>query len=121
MGVPHPTRGEAVKVFVVPEPQAKLTRHEVTGFVRERLANYKVPRYVEFRDELPKTLVGKVLRRSLREEGQPTSDGQGEERDVGYRGARPGPRWGGSSPPDPLKGAMITFVHMPVTVTDTTG
>lgn len=68
VGVPHATRGEAVKVFVVPEPGANLSRHEVTAYLRDRLAGYKVPRYVEFREELPKTLVGKVLRRRLREE-----------------------------------------------------
>jgi long-chain acyl-CoA synthetase len=68
IGVPHPTRGEAVKVFVVPEPGTSPTRNDITAYVRERLANYKVPRSVEFRSELPKTMVGKVLRRRLREE-----------------------------------------------------
>jgi len=68
IGVPHPTRGEVVKVFVVPEPGTSPTRNDITAYVRERLANYKVPRFVEFRSELPKTMVGKVLRRCLREE-----------------------------------------------------
>lgn len=68
IGVPHPTRGEVVKAFVVPEPDTTPTRHDITAFLRQRLAGYKVPRQVEFREELPKTLVGKVLRRCLREE-----------------------------------------------------
>ncbi len=70
VGVPHKTRGEAVKVYIVPEDGASLTRREVTDHVRERLANYKIPKYVEFRESLPKNLVGKVLRRVLREENE---------------------------------------------------
>ena len=68
VGVPHPTRGEIIKAYVVPEPGQTLEQAEVTAWCRERLAAYKVPRRVEFREELPKTLVGKVLRRALREE-----------------------------------------------------
>lgn len=68
VGIPHETRGEIVKAYVVLEEGEKLSRSDVIGYCREKLANYKVPRRVEFRKELPKTMVGKVLRRSLREE-----------------------------------------------------
>jgi len=68
VGIPHPTRGEVIKAYVVPNPGEEITRGEIISFCRQKLANYKVPKRVEFRDELPKTLVGKVLRRALREE-----------------------------------------------------
>ncbi len=65
VGVPHPTRGEIIKVYVVVKPGENLTRAEVMSYCRSKLANYKIPRQVEFRESLPKTLVGKVLRRAL--------------------------------------------------------
>jgi len=68
IGIPDPYRGETVKVFVVVKPGETLTQEEVIAHCRERLAAYKVPRYVEFRAELPKTIVGKVLRKELRAE-----------------------------------------------------
>jgi long-chain acyl-CoA synthetase len=68
IGIPDPYRGETVKVFVVVKPGETLTEEEVVAHCRERLAAYKVPRYVEFRAELPKTIVGKVLRKELRAE-----------------------------------------------------
>jgi long-chain acyl-CoA synthetase len=68
VGVPDEYRGETVRAYVVPRPGATLTEEELTAFLKERLAPYKVPKQFEFRDALPKTLVGKVLRRSLREE-----------------------------------------------------
>ncbi len=68
VGVPDPYWGEAVKAYIVPREGATLTEEEIIRFCKERLAAYKVPKYVEFRNELPKTLVGKVLRRMLREE-----------------------------------------------------
>ncbi len=68
VGVPCDARGEVVKAFVVPRPGMELTRAEVIGFCRQKLAGYKVPRQVEFRESLPKTMVGKVLRRALRAE-----------------------------------------------------
>ncbi len=71
VGVPHRSRGEVVKVFVVPAPGEPPTREELQAFCRSRLAAYKVPRFVELRAELPKTFVGKVLRRVLREETTP--------------------------------------------------
>ena len=67
-GVPDSYRGEIVKAFVVLRPGEQATQDEVREFAKARLATYKVPRSVEFRDELPKTLIGKVLRRVLVEE-----------------------------------------------------
>jgi len=68
IGVPSPTRGETVKAFIIPEPGTSPTKQELTAFARSRLAGYKAPRQVEFREDFPRTLVGKVLRRALREE-----------------------------------------------------
>lgn len=68
VGVPHPTRGEIIKAYVVPKADTRLTKAEIVAHCREKLANYKVPKQVEFRNELPKTIVGKVLRRMLRAE-----------------------------------------------------
>ena len=68
IGVPDEYRGETVKVFVVVKPGETLTEEEVIAHCKEKLAAYKVPRLVEFRDELPKTMVGKVLRKELRAE-----------------------------------------------------
>lgn len=68
VGIPHASRGEIIKAYVVTKGGEQLERSEVIAYCREKLANYKVPRKVEFRDSLPKTMVGKVLRRSLREE-----------------------------------------------------
>ncbi len=68
VGVPHRSRGEALKAYVVPKPGETLTVAELVAHCREKLANYKVPKFFEFREELPKTLVGKVLRRVLRDE-----------------------------------------------------
>jgi long-chain acyl-CoA synthetase len=67
-GVPDNYRGEVVKAFVVLRPGEEATTEEIRTFAKERLAAYKVPRAVEFRDELPKTMIGKVLRRALVEE-----------------------------------------------------
>lgn len=66
VGVPDPYWGEAVRAYIVPREGAHLDEAEVIQFCKERLAAYKVPKSVEFRDELPKTLVGKILRRALR-------------------------------------------------------
>ncbi len=66
VAVLHPTRGETLKAYVVPKPGVELTVAEVVGYCRKQLANYKVPRQVEFRDGLPRAITGKVLRRTLR-------------------------------------------------------
>jgi len=67
-GIPDPYRGETVKAYVVLADGAEVTADEIRAFAKERLAAYKVPRAVEFRSELPKTMIGKVLRRALVEE-----------------------------------------------------
>lgn len=68
IGVPDPYRGETVKAFLVLKDGKNVTEEELNAFCRERLASYKVPRSYEFRTELPKTMVGKVLKRALQEE-----------------------------------------------------
>jgi len=88
IGVPDPYRGETVKAYIVPKDEYKdvlanegkkeeLIR-ELDKFCREHLAAYKVPRLWEFREELPKSLVGKVLRRVLREEERAKAEKQAE-------------------------------------------
>lgn len=67
-GVPDPYRGETVKAFVVLKEGQAATEEEMISYCKSKLAAYKVPKKVEFRSELPKTAVGKVLRRFLREE-----------------------------------------------------
>jgi len=68
IGMVDPYRGEAVKAFVVlKDPTKRVSEAEIIQFCTERVAKYKVPKQVEFVGELPKTLVGKVLRRKLRE------------------------------------------------------
>ncbi|CAM3830438.1 long-chain-fatty-acid--CoA ligase FadD [Aeromonas bestiarum] len=67
VGVPHKVSGELVKIFVV-KKDAKLQEDEIIAHCRTHLTAYKVPKLVEFRDELPKTNVGKILRRVLRDE-----------------------------------------------------
>ncbi|WGK63249.1 hypothetical protein QAO71_07570 [Halopseudomonas sp. SMJS2] len=68
IGVPSDKSGEAIKVFVVREPGAELTAEQVKTHMRDKLTAYKVPKDVEFRDSLPTTNVGKILRRELRDE-----------------------------------------------------
>lgn len=68
VGVPIPDKGERVKIYIVLKEGETATEEEFIEFCKENLAPYKVPKYVEFRDDLPKTLVGKVLRRELLEE-----------------------------------------------------
>ncbi|MGD8920216.1 MAG: AMP-binding protein, partial [Gammaproteobacteria bacterium] len=67
IGIPDERSGERVKIFVVPKPGKTATAEDIVAYCREHLTGYKVPREVEFRDELPKTNVGKILRRALRE------------------------------------------------------
>jgi long-chain acyl-CoA synthetase len=70
VGIPDQYRGETLKVYLVLKEGETATAEEILAYCREKLAKYKVPTAVEFRAELPKTLVGKVLRRVLREEAQ---------------------------------------------------
>lgn len=81
VGITDHIRGEALKAYVVPRSGEELSKAEIIAWCRRKLASYKVPRLVEFRRELPRTIVGKVLRRALREE---------EERKIALRRKRPG-------------------------------
>jgi long-chain acyl-CoA synthetase len=67
VGIPDEKSGEVVKLFVV-RNDPSVTEEDVLKFCRENLTAYKVPKKIEFRDELPKSNVGKILRRALREE-----------------------------------------------------
>ncbi|HQI82572.1 MAG TPA: AMP-binding protein, partial [Deltaproteobacteria bacterium] len=68
VGVPDEYRGETVKAFIVLKPGETATEQEIVEFCKTRLTAYKVPKHVEFRDSLPKSAVGKILRKILREE-----------------------------------------------------
>ncbi len=70
IGVPVGGSDQRAKVFIVLRPGETATREEILEFCSERLAKYKVPKNVEFREDLPKTMVGKILRRELMEEEQ---------------------------------------------------
>ena len=67
-GIPDPYRGETVKAYIVLKEGKTVTEKELNEFCRQSLAAYKVPRFYDFRDELPKTAVGKILRRALVDE-----------------------------------------------------
>ena len=67
IGVPDEHSGEVVKLFVV-RSDPSITEKDILDYCHENLTGYKRPKYVEFRDELPKTNVGKILRRALRDE-----------------------------------------------------
>jgi long-chain acyl-CoA synthetase len=68
LGLPYGDKGERIKVYVVLKPGETASEAEIIDFCRESLAPYKVPKLVEFRDQLPKTNVGKILRRELLQE-----------------------------------------------------
>jgi long-chain acyl-CoA synthetase len=72
IGVPDARSGEVIKVFIVKKDQS-LTADELLKYCHENLTNYKVPKHVEFRTELPKTNVGKILRRALKEQEAATA------------------------------------------------
>jgi long-chain acyl-CoA synthetase len=69
IGVPDEYRGETVKAFVVCKQGETISEDELIEYCRTKLAVYKVPKKIEFIDELPKTAIGKFLRRELRERG----------------------------------------------------
>jgi long-chain acyl-CoA synthetase len=69
-GVPDTRQGEAVKAWIVLRPEQRATIGEIRAYCREKLCAYKVPRYIEFRDSLPKSHLGKVLRRELAAEAR---------------------------------------------------
>ncbi|MBS3756937.1 MAG: AMP-binding protein, partial [Desulfobacterales bacterium] len=68
IGIPDAYRGETVKSFIVPKQGASLTAEEITAHCKQRLAPYKVPKQIAFVESLPKSTVGKILRRKLREQ-----------------------------------------------------
>ncbi|MDH0729736.1 long-chain-fatty-acid--CoA ligase FadD1 [Pseudomonas sichuanensis] len=68
IGVPDEKSGEVIKVFIVVKPGMTVTKEQVMEHMRANVTGYKVPRYIEFRDALPTTNVGKILRRELRDE-----------------------------------------------------
>ncbi|MGB5987705.1 MAG: long-chain fatty acid--CoA ligase [Desulfobacterales bacterium] len=72
IGVPHPKRGEQVKVFVVLKEGQEATQEELIDYCKDKLATYKLPTMIEFRQELPKSNVGKILKKELRAETSTT-------------------------------------------------
>jgi long-chain acyl-CoA synthetase len=74
VGIPDPHTGEAVKAFIQLKPGAEATETEILEFCRTRMAGYKRPRHVEFRDHLPVSMIGKVLRRVLRDQELAAAD-----------------------------------------------
>jgi long-chain acyl-CoA synthetase len=68
IGVPDERLGETVKAFIQLKEGETATEEEIIAFSKEHIAPYKAPRYIEFRAELPKTMIGKILRRELRTE-----------------------------------------------------
>ncbi|MEU5885122.1 long-chain fatty acid--CoA ligase [Spirillospora sp. NPDC047279] len=66
VGVPHDSHGEEVKAYIIRTPDATITEDELIAWGKENFANYKYPRIIEFRDELPMTATGKILKRELR-------------------------------------------------------
>ncbi|RZB33537.1 MAG: long-chain acyl-CoA synthetase [Desulfobacteraceae bacterium Eth-SRB2] len=68
IGIPHPTRGEAAKIFAVLKKGETATQEELIEYCTDKLARYKLPTEIEFRDDLPKTNMGKILKKELRAE-----------------------------------------------------
>ncbi len=89
LSVPHRSRGETLKAYIVPKDGETITVPEIAAFCRKKLASYKVPRIFEFRTELPKSLVGKVLRRALREEEEKKQEEELRRENAGMSGAEP--------------------------------
>ena len=69
IGIDNPVSGQDIKVFIVANNK-NLTKENIIDYCRKNLTKYKIPRIIEFREELPKTNVGKILRRKLREESE---------------------------------------------------
>lgn len=74
-GIPDPYRGETVKAWIVLKPGETLSDEEVKDWCKDRLAKYKIPTHIEYRQELPKTTVGKILRRELVRQHKETTGG----------------------------------------------
>jgi long-chain acyl-CoA synthetase len=86
-GLPHPHRGETVQAFVRLRPGQTVTASELRTFLKDKLAPFEIPRKIEFRDELPRTFIGKISKRELVAESTQQSPGGG------------GPRFDGVPPP----------------------
>ncbi|MEJ2422510.1 MAG: AMP-binding protein [Acidobacteriota bacterium] len=80
VGLPDPFKGERIKLYAVPRRGAEVTSDELIRYLRENLAPYKVPDEIEFRSDLPRNMIGKVLRRVLREEESRTKEAMGAPR-----------------------------------------
>ena len=82
IGVPDPYRGESPKAFIIlkTEYKGKVKEEEIIEWCKENMAAYKRPRVVEFREELPKSGAGKILRRMLAEEEKRPGGGEGKEK-----------------------------------------
>lgn len=78
-GIPDPYRGETVKAYIVLKEQMTVNEQELNAYCRKHLAAYKVPRLYEFREELPKTAVGKILRRALIDEEKKKAENDRKE------------------------------------------
>jgi len=81
LGVKDQYRGETVKAFVVLKPGQKCTEEEIIKFCKEKLAPYKVPKLVEFRDSIPKSVIGKILRKVLREEEEAKAKAKAKQKE----------------------------------------
>lgn len=79
VGVPSKVRDETVKAFIVPEPGSQLTKAEVLEYLQDKLARYKIPKQFEFVEALPKSALGKVLKRELVKEKSAERGVQGQE------------------------------------------
>ncbi len=85
IGMPDEYRGETIKAFIVPKQGQTLTEEEITAFCAEKLAPYKRPKIIEFRKALPRSAVGKILRKVLKEEETEKTKGN-SQRALQYRG-----------------------------------
>jgi long-chain acyl-CoA synthetase len=77
VGVPHPSHGEEVKAFVIRKPGVAITEEELVAWCKQAMAAYKYPRIVEFRDSLPMTATGKILKRELLQQEPAVPDAKG--------------------------------------------
>ncbi len=82
IGTPHTSLGEEVKAFVIRKPDATISEDELIVWCKENMAAYKYPRTIEFRDQLPMSATGKILKRELRAVVQPEPAEAPEPADV---------------------------------------
>jgi len=91
IGIPDEYRGETIKAFVVRRSGNEVTEEEILAFCKPRLAPYKTPKTVEFRDDLPKSTVGKLLRRVLADEERAKAEARAEAASKAPDAAPPSP------------------------------